>query len=201
MADHSHDCFYVTRPEMFYPFVFTDIMGLQKNTEGGAGVGDIKLAMKGHVKDGYKFRGECPLSEDDRDYNEGPTLNDKVHVLVCVICASTVNILSDEIIRKMRDVRLAASDMGIPQMAILTHIDEACPEVKADIRNVYKSSYLKEQMEKVTVSLGIPLYCIFPVKNYHSEIHIDDNIDTLILSALKQMIYFGEDFVNNLKTC
>ncbi|CAI5675144.1 unnamed protein product [Oreochromis niloticus] len=183
-------------PGTFYPFAFTDIMGLEKDT--GAKVEDIILAMKGHVKDGYKFNPESSLSEHDHDYNKVPTLNDKVHVLVCVIDANKVKLLSDDIIKKMRDVRLAASDMGIPQMVILTKIDEACPEVKENIRNVYKSSFLEEQMETVSVSLGIPLYCIFPLKNYHSETQTDNDVNTLILAALKRMIDFGEDYVNNL---
>lgn len=183
-------------PGTFYPFAFTDIMGLENHR--GVKVEDIILAMKGHVKDGYKFNPQSSLSEHDHDYNKEPTLNDKVHVLVCVIDASKAKLMSDDIIKQMRDVRLAASDMEIPQMVILTKIDEACPEVKGNIRNVYKSSSLKEQMETVSVTSGIPLYCIFPVKNYHSEIHTDDDVDTLILAALKQMIDFGEDYVNNL---
>uniref|UniRef100_A0A3B4G4G5 Interferon-induced protein 44-like n=1 Tax=Pundamilia nyererei TaxID=303518 RepID=A0A3B4G4G5_9CICH len=184
-------------PGTFYPFAFTDIMGLEKDT--GVMLEDIMLAMKGHVKDGYTFNPQSSLSEHDHKYNKEPTLNDKVHVLVSVLDANKIKLMSDDIIKQMRTVRLAARDMGIPQMAILTKIDEACPEVKKYIRNVYKSTWLKEQI--VSVTSGIPLYCIFPVKNYHSEIQTDDDIDTLILAALKQMINFGEDYVNKLQTC
>lgn len=35
-------------PGTFYPFAFCDIMGLEKEASR-----DIKLAMMGHVKDGY----------------------------------------------------------------------------------------------------------------------------------------------------
>ncbi|XP_019125289.1 interferon-induced protein 44 [Larimichthys crocea] len=184
-------------PGEFYPFTFTDIMGIE-DTNKGACVEDIKLAMRGHIKDGYNFNPASKISEDDHNYNKTPTLNDQVHVLVCVVSATTSNILSAETVTKMRQVRIAANDMGIPQLAILTKIDEACPEVNADIKNVYRSKYLKEKMVDLNVALGIPLNCIFPVKNYHSEIDTDDDIDTLIVSALRQIIHFGEDFVNNL---
>ncbi|XP_073351083.1 interferon-induced protein 44-like [Pagrus major] len=183
-------------PETVYPFVFTDIMGLEKETNRGVSVEDLKLAMRGHIKDGYNFNPLSKISEDDNWYNKTPTLKDRVHVLVCVISATTANLLSAESVAKMREVRLAARDLGIPQLAILTKIDEACSEVKADIRNVYMSKYLKKQMEVFSDSLGIPVKCIFPVKNYHSEIDPDDDTDTLILSALKHIINLGEDFVN-----
>ncbi|XP_071379054.1 uncharacterized protein [Centroberyx affinis] len=183
-------------PRTFYPFSFNDIMGLEVETNRGVHPEDIRLAMKGHVRDGYKFNPISTLSEGDQGYNSSPTVDDKVHVLVCVIPANAISLLSDEVLKKMRDIRVAASDMGIPQVAILTKIDEAYPEVNESIRNVYKSKFLKKQMEVFSSKLGIPMNRIFPVKNYSSEICLDDDIDSLTLCALRQMIDFGEDFLN-----
>ncbi|XP_071374721.1 interferon-induced protein 44-like [Centroberyx affinis] len=185
-------------PRTFYPFIFNDIMGLEKDTNKGVRPEDIKLAMKGHVKDNYKFNPVSTLSDEDQGYNSCPTVDDKVHALVCVIPADIITLLSNEVIQKMRDIRLAASDMGIPQLAILTKIDKACPEVNKSIKNVYHSKLLKTKMEEFSTKLGIPMNCIFPVKNYSSEICLDDDIDSLTLCALRQMIDFGEDFLNTM---
>lgn len=39
---------------------------------------------------------------------------------------------------------------------------------------------------------------IFPVKNYHSEIDLNEDADMLILSALRKIINFGDEFINRL---
>ena len=49
-------------------------------------------------------------------------------------------------------------------------------------------------------SLGIPMICIFPVKNYHEENNLDGNMDSLILDALKNVVNFAEDYVDGLET-
>ncbi|XP_051797318.1 interferon-induced protein 44-like [Acanthochromis polyacanthus] len=191
----------------FYPFAFTDIMGLEEGTNKGVTVEDIKLAMKGHVNDRYRFNPTAAISDKDSGYNKNPSLNDKVHVLLCVVSAETLSLMKPEAsadqrdemtetMRKMREVRLAARDLGIPQLAVLTKIDEACPVVKEDVGNVYKSTYVKKLIEELSAFLGIPPSYIFPVKNYHWDITPEDVSDRLILSALKQMIDFGGDFVN-----
>ncbi|XP_073349472.1 interferon-induced protein 44-like [Pagrus major] len=182
--------------QSFYPFVFNDIMGLEISR--GVHVDDIKLTLRGHVKDGYKFDPESKLSEKDGFYNRSPSSNDKVHVLVCVIDASTLFPMKDETVKKIRDVRMEASDLEIPQVAIFTKVDEVCPEIKADLKNVYKVQSLKSKMEQFSAYVGIPMNCIFPVRNYHEEINLKSDVDSLILSALKHIIRFGDDY-HNLK--
>lgn len=60
----------------------------------------------------FQFRANSTLSEDDLFYNKSPTNNDKVHVLVCVVPADKVGRMSDEVLKKIRDVRKEASDLG-----------------------------------------------------------------------------------------
>ncbi|XP_062422127.1 interferon-induced protein 44-like [Pungitius pungitius] len=172
------------------------MMGLEEKTNKGVKVEDLKLALKGHVSDGYQFNPEVQLKANDKHYNSCPTLKDKVHVLVSVIPAVSVSLLSDGVVNKMREVRMKASEMGIPQLAILTKVDEAFPEVEQNMDNVYNNMNLKGLVDKYSVLLGLSPNCIFLVRNYHSEIHTNEHMNALILSSVKQMICFGEDFLN-----
>ncbi|CAK6984571.1 interferon-induced protein 44-like, partial [Scomber scombrus] len=182
-------------PSTFYPIVFNDIMGL--TVKHGVLVGDVKLALKGRVKDNYMFNPKHKLSEGDQYYNTEVNPNDEVHVLVCVIPADTASQIEDEVIRKVREIRRAASELGIPQLAIITKIDKACPEIDQDLKNTYKSVNLKEKMGKFSADVGIPMNCIFPVKNYSEEINLNDDVDSLILSTLRHIIDFGEESMNH----
>ncbi|XP_053298520.1 interferon-induced protein 44 [Pleuronectes platessa] len=188
-------------PGVTYSFVFNDIMGLEPGPDTGVCEGDLKLALRGHVREGYKFDPDQKLKEGDDGYNSDPTLEDKVHVLVCVVAAAAMSRLSDQMVKKIREVRLAASKLGIPQMAILTKVDEACPEVKKDTGNIYKVKYLKEKVEHFHhQKLGIPENCIFLLKNYSHETESNDKMNAAIVCALKQMLHYGDDYLNDLET-
>ncbi|KAK2899393.1 interferon-induced protein 44-like isoform X2 [Channa argus] len=181
----------------FYPFVFTDIMGLEEGDGRGISVEDIKLALKGHVKEGYKFNPVSPLSTNDPGYNPSPAPDDKVHVLVWVCSINTTKI-NESILKKAQDIREAASDLGVPQLAIVTKVDEACGETDKDLKNVYRSKHIKKKMKEFSSALGIPLNCFLPVKNYCKEISLNDDVDSLVLSPLRLMIDFGDDFINDM---
>ncbi|KAM9709831.1 interferon-induced protein 44-like [Menidia menidia] len=181
--------------DSFYPVVFNDVMGLEDGDDRGVCIDDIKTAMKGHVMEGYKFHTHSPLTHNEPGFNGSPTVNDRSHILVCVISANSAEI-RESILKKMKVVREAARDLDIPQMCILTKVDEACPETESDLRNVYRSKYVKKKMSDISSSVGFPMNCIFPVKNYNEEIDLNDDIDTLILSAARRIIDFGNDTID-----
>uniref|UniRef100_A0A3B5QKE3 Interferon-induced protein 44-like n=1 Tax=Xiphophorus maculatus TaxID=8083 RepID=A0A3B5QKE3_XIPMA len=181
----------------YYPFVFNDIMGLEDGDGRGVRADDIKLALEGHVMDGYKFNPVSSLCDGDHGYNSSPSISDRVHVLVCIYSANAPQMRSS-VLQKMKEIREAASELGIPQLAILTHIDAACGETEKNLKNVYKSKHLKKKMGDFSSSLGIPMNCILPLKNYSDEIQLNPDVDTLILNALKLMIDFGDDYADKL---
>jgi len=49
-------------------------------------------------------------------------------------------------------------------------------------------------MQKFSVNVGIPMNCIFPVRNYCEETDMKDDIDSLILNAMEHVLQSGDDF-------
>ncbi|KAI9999679.1 hypothetical protein NQD34_018403 [Periophthalmus magnuspinnatus] len=178
------------------PIVFNDIMGLEARQSVGVRPEDIYLAMKGHVKDGYRFDPKKALSPEDDEYNKNPSVDDKVHVLVCLLKANATDI-SDHVLEKMMEVKEMARDLGIPQMAIATHIDQIYIDIEKDVQKVYRSIALKKKMEFFSSKVGIATIYIYPVRNNY-EGPDQKAVDVLLLTALKRMVDFGNDFLLNL---
>ncbi|XP_028840349.1 interferon-induced protein 44-like [Denticeps clupeoides] len=180
------------------PFVFNDVMGLEEGGSAGILNEDLISGLEGHIKENYKFNPISPLSNGNSYYNPSPAMGDKVHCVVNVIPADKISMVTDEVINKLRSVRNKASDLGIPQVVVMTMIDKACPEVDRDLQNIYRSKKIKQKMQECSYRLGVPMNCILPVKNYHEEISVDMKMDLLILSALTQIVHFADDYVASL---
>uniref|UniRef100_A0A8C1BNY1 Interferon-induced protein 44-like n=1 Tax=Cyprinus carpio carpio TaxID=630221 RepID=A0A8C1BNY1_CYPCA len=175
------------------PFIFKDIMGLEPEVLKGSQIEDIINAVYGHVKDGYKFNEEQALTYKDQQYNCDPNLSDQSFCLVYVIAADTVQYTDDRLFDKLKIIRQRISEKGIPQVIVMTKVDEACPLVQNDLRKMYTSKKIKKKMDLCSAKLGVPLTNILPVKNYHNEINTDDDIDVLLLKALEQIVQLADD--------
>ncbi|KAL6108186.1 ifi44l [Pungitius sinensis] len=100
--------------------------------------------------------------------------------------------------QKLEAIRRKVNLMGIPQLVLLTKVDEACSFVSQDIRNIYKSSYIQEIMQEVGVRVGVPMSCVVPVKNYSKEFELDQNCDILLLTAIIQMFRSTECYFDDI---
>ncbi|KAK2817764.1 hypothetical protein Q7C36_021697 [Tachysurus vachellii] len=177
------------------PFVFNDIMGLECEDGKGICVDDIISALKGLIEEGYNFN---PLHRASGKYSKHkPRVSDQTFCLVNVLDANKVSLMDQNFIKKMIRIREAASEYNLPQVIIMTKVDELCPLVKKDIRMVYTSKKIKEKMQECSNALGIPMSHIFPVKNYHEETDTIDDIDLLILKALDQIVNLANDQLEN----
>ncbi|KAA0722594.1 hypothetical protein E1301_Tti011969 [Triplophysa tibetana] len=182
----------IRKGKVALPFVFRDIMGLEPDALAGSQIEDIVNAVFGHVKDGYEFK-KNPLTHKDQQFTSDPSMSDQAFCVVYVIAADTVQLTDDKLIDKLKIIRHRISDGGIPQLIIMTKVDEACPLVKNDLRKIYYSKEIKEKMQMCSDKVGVPMNYIFPVKNYHDEIETQDDIDILILKALEQIVNLADD--------
>uniref|UniRef100_A0A8C1X1Y5 TLDc domain-containing protein n=1 Tax=Cyprinus carpio TaxID=7962 RepID=A0A8C1X1Y5_CYPCA len=170
------------------PFSLCDSMGLEESVNNGLDVDDFASILKGHIPDRYQFNPSMPIQPDSPHFNKSPGLKDKIHCVVYVIDISKVNLLSEKMVDKFAVFRRKTNQLGIPQLVLLTKVDEACPLVAEDLKNVYQSHYINKKMQEVSTQLGVSLSAVVPVKNYCQELEIDPQTDILLLNAVVQML-------------
>ncbi|KAK1802758.1 hypothetical protein P4O66_021292 [Electrophorus voltai] len=154
-----------------------------------------------------KFNPIHPISTEDIDYKHDPSLTDRIHCLLSVLPADNISLISEEVIQKMKTVRGKARDLGIPQIAIMTMVDKACPLVQNDLEKVYISKRIKEKASTTVIffpnmkvcsdRLGVPMNCIFPVQNYFEQVTNNVKMDILLLMAIKNIIAIANDYAEN----
>uniref|UniRef100_A0A3B3R1T4 Uncharacterized protein n=1 Tax=Paramormyrops kingsleyae TaxID=1676925 RepID=A0A3B3R1T4_9TELE len=170
-------------------FLLCDTMGLEQTDHGGVNPKDIMSILKGCIPDEYRVRAVYLTSKTDSVLIAMSLLMKLCHLVMGYsIQYFIINVIRDTFLLMFLDV---------PLVVLLTKVDRACPLVEEDLENVYRSCYIRELIKKASGCLGIAESNVLPVKNYSSEIELNDTCDILLLSAMKQMLNFADNYLDN----
>ncbi|XP_046713505.1 interferon-induced protein 44 isoform X2 [Silurus meridionalis] len=174
------------------PLVLCDIMGIGEGDSTGLSLYDALCVIKGHVIEGHQFSAEEPVRSDNTEFIKEPSLKDKIHCVVFVVDASKINSYAKGLSSTFQQLREKISSLGVHQVALLTHVDEVCTQTSRDISQVYRSCQVQQLMVKAGALLGMALSYIVPVRNYSSQLDLDDNMDILLLSAVDHILQYTD---------
>ncbi|XP_053287292.1 uncharacterized protein LOC128448593 isoform X4 [Pleuronectes platessa] len=180
--------------------VLCDSMGLGDGEMTGLTLHDILSVIKGHVPEGHKFCPDQAVRSETGNYVKWPSLKDKIHCVAFVLDASKITTYPKGLRASFQQLREHISDMGIHQVALLTHVDEICARTAADVSMVYASEAVKQTMSKAADLMGMSTSYIVPVKNYSSELDLDVNTDVLLLSAVEHILQYVDLFFQDNTT-
>lgn len=178
------------------PFVLCDSLGLGENA--GLHTDDVWHILKGHTPDRYQFDSMKPITSNHPNYTHDPLLKDRIHCVVFVFDINSFEMLSSELVAKIMKIRRDLIKHGILHLALLTHVDRLDQITKDDLTDIYNYSPVKSKLEVFHRVFGFALSDILVVSNYVSEWQLDPVKDMLILSALKEILYTANEFLEDL---
>ncbi|XP_072562955.1 interferon-induced protein 44-like isoform X2 [Paramormyrops kingsleyae] len=178
-------------------FLLCDTMGLQISFNGGVRINDIESILKGYIPDKYQFNPLQAMDTTGCQTGSRLPLQDRIHCVVCVIDATRFLNISGEMKNKFHEIQKRTNFHDVPLLVLLTQVDNACPHVERDLRNVYRSCFIKELITRASEYLSVPVLNVLPVKNYCHEIELNDSCDILLLSAMKQMLNFADNYLDS----
>ncbi|KAL7872512.1 hypothetical protein SRHO_G00074950 [Serrasalmus rhombeus] len=170
-----------------------DVMAIGDEDFAGLSYSDTLDIIKGHVPEGYKFQSDFPINDKINGYRAAPTLKDQIHCVLFVLDAAKVTSYSSSLRTSLRRLHTTVSDLGIPQLILLTHVDQVCLAVKESMMSVYSSRVVQEKMQKAAELVGLPLSYVLPVKNYISQLSVDLNTDILLLNVVNSILQAVDD--------
>ncbi|KAG7331764.1 hypothetical protein KOW79_005733 [Hemibagrus wyckioides] len=170
-----------------------DVMALGDDDSTGLSYADALAVIKGHVPEGYKFQKGVTVTDAVSGYIEKPTLKEQIHGVLFVLDASKVTTYPSSLESMLRKLHSTISELGIPQLVLLTNVDQVSLAVQEDVKDVYSSRPVQEKMQKAATLVGLPLSYVLPVKNYVSRLTVDCNTDILLLSAVMSILQAVND--------
>ncbi|XP_052034918.1 interferon-induced protein 44-like isoform X3 [Apodemus sylvaticus] len=178
------------------PFVLCDSLGLCENA--GLHTADVGHILKGHTPDRYEFDSMKPITPKHPNYIHDPLLKDRIHCVVFVFDINCFELLSCELVAKIKQIRRDLIKRGILHLALLTHVDSLDRITKADLIDIYNYRPVKSKLEVFHKVFGFALSDTLVVSNYDSEWQLDPVKDMLILSALEEILYTANEFLEDL---
>ncbi|XP_066504224.1 interferon-induced protein 44 isoform X2 [Hoplias malabaricus] len=181
--------------------VLCDLMGFGEGEASGLTLHDALSVIQGHVPEGHQFSPEQPVKSETPGFINKPRLEEKVHCVVFVVDASKLKNYPKGLSTTFRNLREHISNMGVHQVALLTHVDEVCKETAQDVTCVYKSPIIQQLMATAGTLLGMAVSYIVPVRNYSSQLQLDESCDILLLNAVDHILqYVNLYFQDSLST-
>ncbi|TSK53775.1 Hippocampus abundant transcript 1 protein [Bagarius yarrelli] len=172
--------------------VLCDIMGLGDGDLTGLSLYDVLCVIKGHVTEGHEFKAEEPVRSDSMSFRKKPNLKDKIHCVVFVVDALKINSYTKGLSTTFQQLRENISSLDVHQVALLTHVDEVCTYTAQDVSQVYRSSQVQKLILKAGSLLGMATSYILPVRNYSSQLELQDNMDILLLNAVDHILQYAD---------
>ncbi|XP_053373902.1 interferon-induced protein 44-like [Mercenaria mercenaria] len=177
-------------------FLFCDTPCLEEST--GWDAEECGYLLDGNFPNYYQFDKKSPLTPKAEDSDEVPARDNRIHCVVFVLDATTLDVVSSQVVEKMKNFQHLMNQREIPQLIVLTKIDKLCKDVQKDISFAYKSWVVEEHVEKASQLLGLRRSNVLPVKNYEEETRLDTNINILTLLAVSKILDSAEDYMYNL---
>ncbi|XP_052788182.1 interferon-induced protein 44-like [Mya arenaria] len=158
---------------------------------------ETNFLLDGHVPEMYEFNPATPISMSDPGFIVKPGLSQRVHCVVYVLDATTVEDISANMKDKLSRLRKLGNQKEIPQAVLLTKIDLVDTEVAGKPSSVFTSGNVENKVRAASELFGLPRNHVLPVKNYEDEMLLEDGVNILALLALRQVLYFAEDFLES----
>ncbi|XP_008688898.2 interferon-induced protein 44 isoform X2 [Ursus maritimus] len=169
----------------------------------------VKSVFRGHVTHqalvgsdttgvSDKFDSTKAITPGHSNYIDYPLLKDRIHCAAFVFDINSVEYLSRDMMAKIKKIRRELIKCGVAHVILLTHVDSMDLVTRGDLRDIYSCMPVKLKLETVHRELGFALSDILVVSNYTSEWELDPVKDVLILSALRQMLWAADDFLEDL---
>ncbi|XP_045199352.1 interferon-induced protein 44-like [Mercenaria mercenaria] len=175
-----------------------DTPGLMEQEGQGFNSENFIPLIDGHIEDGYEFQRERGINESDPNYRPNSTRRDKINCVVFVVDVSTLKTLTDNYTQQIRALQNVLVDKGIPQVLLLTKCDKLSKHARKNTANIFRSKRIEKYVKYAGSKFGIQQSYIHPIVNYgENPDGLDEKVNIPILLALRQMVYFAGDYLEN----